>query len=138
MPPTLPKFSPVFTSLSHERRLLLDWVNNHLPYGERPASDFASSFASGRVFLRLTENMSRQRSSLKGLVDPRFGDDGEGKPDVLMDVFDFVRVFHLDGFPFLIGGPLDGFLFFVIYYYIARQCRCRRRRRERRKRPARR
>jgi hypothetical protein len=97
LPPTLPNLSPIFSSLDLDRRLLLDWVNGHLPYGERPASDFAKSFRSGRVILRLAENLSGERSSKSPSSDSKFGDDDAvGKPDVLMDVFDFVRVIELN------------------------------------------
>ena len=59
-----------FSPKTDEEADLLNYVNRHLPRGVPEASNFTTSFKSGRIILRLAEQLSGQS---KNIPDSKFG-----------------------------------------------------------------
>lgn len=77
-------------------QILLNWINSNLPRDcEEQAYDFSSSIRSGKVVVRLIENLTGRRSGLGNELFEKTGGVGGGDVfddvDVYFGIFDFLN-----------------------------------------------
>ena len=79
---------------------MLDWVNSHLPHKTPRATNFTTSFQSGEILTRLTEDLSSvYKPDLQGenrFKLPAGSHDSFGHVDALLDYFDYLVELKVD------------------------------------------
>ena len=79
---------------------LLEWVNSHLPHKTPRATNFTTSFQSGEILTRLTEDLSSvYKPDLQGedrFKLPAGSHDSLGHVDALLDYFDYLVELKVD------------------------------------------